>query len=60
MNDLVDINCDFPPTKYNLNKAKLHTDTRMHTYTDTDSVLITSESTEAENHKRYLKPPLPH
>ena len=49
-----------PANKAKLNKAKLHTDTHMHTYTDTDSALITSESTEAENCKRGLKPPLPH
>ena len=30
----------------------LHTDTHKHTYTDTDSALITSESTEAGNRKR--------
>ena len=30
----------------------LHTDTRKHTYTDTDSALSTSENTEAENRKR--------
>jgi len=28
------------------NKAKQHTDTHIHTYKDTDSVLITGESTE--------------
>ena len=36
-----------PDNKANLNKVKLHTDTNMHTYTDTDSARITSESTEA-------------
>jgi len=55
MNDLVDRNCELPANKANLNKAKLHTDTHMHTYTDTDSALITSESTETENLKRTWK-----
>ena len=35
-----------------LNKAILHMDTHKHTYTDTDSALHTSESTEAGNRKR--------
>ena len=55
MNDLVDRNCELPANKTILTKAKLHTDTHMHTQTDTDSALITSESTEAENLKRIWK-----
>ena len=32
----------------NLNKAMLHMDTHMHTYTDTESDLIASDCTESE------------
>ena len=39
-------------------KGKLHTDTYTRTYTDTDSAVISSESTEAEPQEN-LKPPLP-
>ena len=42
-----------------LNKAMLHTDTHKHTYTDTESALITSENTESENRKRCRTLPTP-
>ena len=40
------------------NKAKLRTDTYTRTYTDTDSALSTSESTEAEPQEK-LEPSYP-
>ena len=40
-------------------KAKLHTDTYTLTHTDTDSALITSESTEAALQEKPKAPPIP-
>ena len=39
MNDLVGRDCKLLTNVTKLNKAKLHTDTHMHTYTDTESAL---------------------
>ena len=41
MSDWMDRNCELPTNKGKLNKAKLHTDIHMHTYTDTESALMT-------------------
>ena len=40
MSDLVGRDCELPVNKTTLHKAKLHTDTHMHTYTDTESPLF--------------------
>ena len=48
MSDFVGRDCELPTNLAKLNKAKLHTDTHMHTYTDTESALITNEGTQAE------------
>jgi len=55
MNDLVDRNCELPANKATLNNAKLHTDTHMHMYTDTESALITREGTEAATSRELGK-----
>ena len=48
MDNLVVEESGHPPTNQNKNKAKLNTDTYACTDMDTDSALITSESTDAE------------
>ena len=40
LSNLVDRNYELPANKAKLNKAKLHTDTHMHTYTDTAKRLL--------------------
>jgi len=40
MNDLVDRDRELPANLTQLHKAKLHTDTHIHTYTDTDKELL--------------------
>ena len=56
---MTDRNDELHDNKANLNKAKLHMDTHMHTYTDTESALITSERIEAENRERCRTLPTP-
>ena len=41
MNDSVGRDYKLPANKVKLTKAKLHTDTHMHTYTDTESAQMT-------------------
>jgi len=55
MNDLVHRYRELPANKAKLNKATLHIDTHIHTYTETGSALITSKSTEAVTSREFEK-----